>query len=372
MTIINNKITSRQFTILVFCVTIGDLVLNLSSLIAYESRQDAWLACLLGCILGLSFVLLYSAIAKRSGRLPFFTFTERVLGRWLGIMFSLSMLLFLFLTMSGFVREVSVFMVVHMLPGTPVQVTKLMFLIVIVIAARLGIEAFTRSAELFFAAFVLLFIFLVLSLIPSFELQYYEPVLASGPKPIIRGVMQTTLLVFSELYVFLKIIPHVLNKHKVKPNFIIGAALGGLVLVILTFLCIIVLGAEATARNLYPVYFLARKINVGNFIQRMEVIFTFMWIITTFVKLTVFFYAYCAGMARVLRMKDYRTLTFPTAIMLYVIASALSPNTVYQSYVLAKYWYLFNLTFAVLLPALLLITFIIRQKIQPDLLRQMR
>lgn len=368
----NGTISIRQFTILVFSVTVGDLVLNLSSIIAYESRQDAYLACAIGCTLGMLLVLMYSAIAKRCGNTPFFTFTDQVLGRWLGTIFALCMLMFLIVTVSGFMREVSVFMIIHMLPETPIQVTTFLLLSIVVIATRLGIEAFTRSAELFFGAFVLLFVILFLSLIPSLNFDYYEPILGLGAKPLIRGALQTSLLVFSELFVFLKIIPQIVNREKLQTNFIIGAALGSVVLIILTFLCLIVLGVESTARNVYPVYSLARKISVGNFLQRMELLFTIMWIFTTFIKITVFFYAFTTGLARLLRLKDYRTIIFPNAIFLYVLTASLSPNTIYQGYVLSKYWFLFNFTFAVCLPLLLLTTYHFRKKLNPLSLHQTR
>lgn len=365
MTINNNLITIRQFTILVFSVTVGDLVLNLASIIASESRQDAWLACIIGCALGLLLVLLYSTIAKRCGSTPFFTFTNQMLGRWLGTIFALCMLIFVLITVSGFVREVSVFMVIYMLPETPIQVTTLLLLLIIVIATRLGLEAFTRSAELFFGAFVFLFILFAISIIPSIHFDYYEPILGLGPKPLIRGIMQTTLLVFSELFVFLKIIPHVVSKQKLQVNFLIGATLGSIVLIILTYLCVIVLGVESTARHIYPVYALARKINVGNFLQRFELIFTVMWVFTTFIKITVYFYVFTTGLARLLRLKDYRTIVFPNAILLYVMTASLSPNTVFQSHVLSKYWFLFNFTFAVCLPLMLLAAIHLRKKLNP-------
>ncbi|MCM3674684.1 MULTISPECIES: GerAB/ArcD/ProY family transporter [Peribacillus] len=52
----------------------------------------------------------------------------------------------------------------------------------------------------------------------------------------------------------------------------VGQLLAGIVLIIITMFAILVLGPELTARQNYLIYMLAKKINIANFMTRLEAI----------------------------------------------------------------------------------------------------
>jgi spore germination protein KB len=45
---------------------------------------------------------------------------------------------------------------------------------------------------------------------------------------------------------------------------------------------------------------LARKINIGNFFQRVEAVLAFIWFFKVYLKLTICFYVTAAGLAQIL------------------------------------------------------------------------
>lgn len=51
------------------------------------------------------------------------------------------------------------------------------------------------------------------------------------------------------------------------------------------------MGAEITARQVYPSYIFAKKINIAHFLERIEAIMAGIWFLTIFFKLTLCFYA---------------------------------------------------------------------------------
>ncbi|MFX3914321.1 GerAB/ArcD/ProY family transporter, partial [Streptococcus suis] len=70
--------------------------------------------------------------------------------------------------------------------------------------------------------------------------------------------------------------------------FLKGAFLGGLVLVLVILMCILVLGADMTARHGYPSYVLAKQMKIGLFIQRLEAILAVVWFIAVNVKIMIY------------------------------------------------------------------------------------
>ncbi|MCM3305850.1 GerAB/ArcD/ProY family transporter [Priestia megaterium] len=71
---------------------------------------------------------------------------------------------------------------------------------------------------------------------------------------------------------------------------------GGLVMVTLTLLGILVLGPYYSQITMFPSYELGRRIDVGNFLQGIEVVIAILWFITLFFKLCIYFYATLLGL----------------------------------------------------------------------------
>jgi len=133
-----------------------------------------------------------------------------------------------------------------------------------------------------------------------------------------------------------------------------GALLGSLALFLMIILTILVLGVDATANSMYPSYYLAKKISIGKFLERIEAILSLMWFVTVFFKIILFFYGFLLGLSQLLKLREYNLLALPSAMLLMVLTIIISPNTTFYHEVITWYWPFFDLTFSVLFPLLLL------------------
>ena len=82
-----------------------------------------------------------------------------------------------------------------------------------------------------------------------------------------------------------------------------------MVLFTIIALTILVLGPDITGRNLYPSYMLA-KINIGNFLQRIEAVMAVMWFITLFYRISLYFYAIAIGISQIFHIKTISLWSF--------------------------------------------------------------
>ncbi|HEY0827215.1 MAG TPA: endospore germination permease, partial [Bacilli bacterium] len=258
--------------------------------------------------------------------------------------------------------EISDFMATQIMPETPIQATMILFLGIVVIGVRLGLETIARTAEIFLPWIIMLFFIMVLFLLPDIQIEKIQPVLEEGIKPVLRASYTFVAIPFMELAAFLMILPYVNEKHKLTKNFYFAAWIGGMVTIVTTVLCILVLGAEVTTRSSYASYVLAKKISIGDFLERLEVIIAIIWLLTIFFKLAICFYGVALGLAQMLKLKDYRPLLLPLAMILVVLSIIITPNVIHYNFFTARIWPLQDLAFGCLLPLLLLSVDVIRKR----------
>lgn len=355
------KISIRQFTILVMLTTIGDSILVLPSIATSFAKQDTWISAIIGLAVGLLAVYMFCIVGNLHPELTLIQSSQKILGTWIGSVVSIVFLVYPFITLVAFTREISDFMTTEMMPETPNQAIQILFSCIVVFGVRLGLEVIARTGEIFFPLIIFLFLLLVFFLCPQVEFEKLQPILENGIKPVLHGSLSFIAFPFMELFVFLMIYPYINQPKKIKKGFLQGALLGGLLLIILILISLLVLGADQTSRNMYPTYSLARRVTVGRFIERVEAMLALLWLLTIFMKSTFYFYVFNMGLAQLLKLRGYRMLTLPTALLLIVLAPIIAPNITYYNKVLGEYWPYFDLSYALLLPLLLLVAYYIRK-----------
>ncbi|MEW9672511.1 endospore germination permease [Ammoniphilus sp. 3BR4] len=350
----NGKIGVRQFTILVCLFTIGGIILIIPSILASEAKQDAWIAAILALGIGVLVIPLYSALGSRFPDMSLVEYSEEILGKWLGKTISLLFCTYFFVNTALTLRTIGDFMTTQVMPETPIQAILIIFLGIVIMGARLGLEPLSRAAEIFFPWVIFLFLVLAVSLFPQIKMENIQPMLEEGIKPVLRAAVPYVGSTFLELVVFLMIVPYINRTKKAGKALWEGALMGGIILTIISLLTVLVIGADMTARQTYPSYVLAKKINVANFLTRIEAIMAGIWFLTIFFKLTLFFYSTALSLAQTLKLKDYRFLTFPLGMILVVFTLVQSPNVVYLKTFNKEILFHYSLTFGLFFPLLLL------------------
>jgi|SRR5690625_777074 len=356
-------ISIHQFTVLVILITIGDAILVLPAIVTEFAKHDAWLSTILALAFGLLIVYLFLVVGSFYPKLNLIQYTVKIFGKWFGSIVSLFFLGYLFLSASAHVRELGDFITTQILPQTPIQVIHFMFIFMIIMVVRSGLEPIARTGELLFPIVFFFLMLLFVLVLPNVHMNWIQPMLANGIKPLLKGTLVATAFPFMELVVFLMILPSMNVQKKIRKGFFVGTIIGGAVLVLVVLLCILVLGESTTSRNIYPTFALARVIHIGQAIQRIEGIIAIIWTITTFLKISLYIYALHIGLVHLLKLEEYRILTFPIGMILFASSILVSPNITYFSNMIAYYWPFYDLTVAVFLPLLLMGVFFIRKKI---------
>ena len=356
------KINAGEFLILVIAFTIGSTILDIPSLLIGVSRQDAWIASALTTFLSLSFIFIYNQIATLYSSMTYIEMNEKVFGKWIGKILALFYLFYFYYLSASMIRDIGNFSTSVILIDTPIEVVMILFLLVSLFGIRLGLEVISRTALILFPWIVALLSILILFLIPEIKLENMQPLLGNGLKPIIKTVYRNVGLPYLELVIILMITPYVSEKAKINKAFYIGTLIGGIVLTVLVTFSILVLGADISSIETYPSYALGKKISIGDFLERIEVIVAIIWVLTIYFKLTICYYGLSIGLAQVLGLKSYKILLFPLAFLILTFSIFAHPNIVHFNDFTSITWTPYSLTVCLLLPLLLLLVGKVRQK----------
>ncbi|MEK3885409.1 endospore germination permease [Paenibacillus sp. PL2-23] len=368
MEIANGKISIRQFQILIVLATIGDSILILPTITASAAKQDAWLVMLVSLAGGLAVGAMFAMIANRiRGEASLGVALGKAFGSWIGAVFLLLLTYNFFMCGLTLLSAMSHFMNTQLMPETPVNAIVIVFLTVIIIACRYGVEAFARMAELLFPVFFILLLLLLALILPQADWGRVEPIAAQGMMPILRGTLTVLSAAFLEMVVLLTLVPHVVGTGSLTKPILKSFALGGLLLFAVVLLCVLVLGPNLMESKYYPTFVLAQKLTIGNFLERMEAIIAFVWIITVFYKTLLLFCAVITGVASLLKLKDGASLlSIPVGMIMMVLTVVSTPNITEYNYLLQTYYHWFDLTFCLLVPALLLTGLLLKGRGSPQ------
>ncbi|WP_238652160.1 GerAB/ArcD/ProY family transporter [Paenibacillus piscarius] len=357
----SKNLSSLQLFILTFGLMTGTSILDLPGTMAQIGREDAWIAALLTLFINLMMALLCLALCRLYPGQTLFEILESVLGRWAGKALSLIYLFYLLILTSALLGDLSTFITTEVMPETPLEATKIIFLLVLVISARKGIVILARLSELLFPWLLLLLMLLILALVPQANWTHIRPILEDGPGPALSASIQSAM--FQEPIVMMGFLPLVKLPGKQARAFLGGITAGGLVLCVLALLSVLVLGIEQTSNSTYPVFVLAKAINIGNVLQRVEGVLVTIWIMTFFIKISLLFLLLLQNLQTVFQLKRTTHLIYPFAVLLFVLASNIYINIVYLLDMVQKVWWKFASIYLVFLPLLVYGVALIRRKL---------
>jgi spore germination protein KB len=320
------KIEYRQLAILVLMFTIGTSIIIAPSMVASHAEQDGWISALLGSAVGIIFVWCYASMGKYFKGQSLVEIIFVTFGNYLGFVVALLFVGFCITLSSLVLSNLGNFVSTRVLVGTPINAIEFIFVVVVVIAVRLGIETIARSAEFLIPLFTFLFLILIFAVLPQLQIENIRPVFEHSTHEILQSSYGIITFPFGELLLFLMLTPLISKSQKITRGFVIGSFIGAMVIILITLVSILSLGGMGTATNTYPAFAIAKKIDIGGVMQRIEVIMAGIWMFSIFFKLSLCVYVTALSMKQLFRLKDINCLTFPITISLIPLSQWFSPN----------------------------------------------
>ncbi|MBP3039691.1 endospore germination permease [Bacillaceae bacterium Marseille-Q3522] len=317
------KTSSFQMTFLVFMPIISTAVLTIPSVTFKHAGRDLWISPILASVSGMFTAFIVYRLHKLFPNETIIQYSRHIVGGVLGKVIGF-IYLFYFLYVSGLIeREYADFVIISFLPNTPLSVVIGSIVLVSAFAVRSGLEVLGRISQLFFPIYMLPF-FLLLLLIPDFDVENMLPILEKGIGPPIRGAIQPALW-FNQVFLISMLLPFLTDREKGRKWSLVAVFVGMLTMLYLNFVNLFLFG-ESISTYTYPVFYAFRYISVATFFERFESVVIVIWVMGVFLKLSVFYYVLSFGTAQILQLTDHRPFVYPLGLLMILFGLWASPG----------------------------------------------
>ncbi|MBM4765139.1 GerAB/ArcD/ProY family transporter [Bacillus sp. B15-48] len=357
------KISVIQLFALIVLFELGSaLVVNLG----IGAKKDAWLAILLGMLVGIVLFFIYYFLFRQYPNVPFTGYAREIFGKYVGWIIGLFYVIFFVYSASRNVRYFGDLLLSSTMPETPLLALNILFVLTICYVLYLGFEVFARTSE------VLIVVLIVFGLIGNVfvffsgnvDLNHLRPFLEDGWKPILTTVFPLlSVFPFGELIVFAMLLPY-LNRPELAKKVSLSAIItSGLVLSWTMGLNISVLGIEDVERSTFPLLSTIGKVNLFEFIQRLDAIVVFTFLITMFFKTSIYFYVALIGIVDLFKLKNHQPMVLPVGVILILVSMLMASNyTEHTEESRNIEPYFLDLPIMVIIPLLMLFVTLIRNR----------
>ncbi len=250
-------------------------------------------------------------------------------------------------------------------PDAPQEYIGIIFGIAVIISLFLGIRGIFRTASLIAPLIAIAFILMFIILFKYVDYTNFTPLLGNNVSKFwLEGI--TRIGRFEGVFYFLLISPYVKSQSKVAYL----SFLQSLLLILPTiFLLVGIIPYPSIIENYFPIFELTRLISLGRFIQRVDSIFILLWILATFVYISLTTNYIIIYIQKILNLK------YSHRIIPIVVMSIIALSTIFVKYEIAikiRNILFVNITpfILIVLPIIMLIVANIKRRIKCQRLMQ--
>lgn len=349
------------------------------------TRQDSWAMAITGCLFSLPIVAIYGALLKKFPGKNLFEIDDIIFGGFVGKVVS-GLYLFFFLSLAALnMRDVGNFVADFLMPGTPLAAVFIIFLIACAYGIRKGIHNLMHLSTLFciitVAAVVINTILVLKDAQPGFLKPFFRLELAK----YIQGTISVGALPLGEILAFTMLTPMLEKNANATKPFFLGLIYSAISMAVLIIRDIITLGPLVAIVSL-PSFESVRYISLAGVLTRLESIYAVILTLLFLFKISVLLYASALGLTQMLNKHSSIVSTDSEACEagqdqhkknpqppLLLVCTALVffySLFVFESVMENRAWGatvapFFSLTFEFLLPAVALLTAILRKLGKP-------
>lgn len=297
-----------------------------------EVKNDAWISVIVSLFMFIPMLLIFSRLLALYKGKDLFDILIIIFGNVAGKIISIIYIWYAFHLGALVLRNFGEFINTIAMPETPMFVPLLCMGLVCIFAVRLGIEVLGRTTTYFLPiVFFILAVVLILSL-SDVHFSYLKPILGKGLTPVLKGGFSIFSFPFAETVLFIGVFSALKTKKSHVKVYLWGVFISASVIILITIRNICVLG-NMKGSFYFPSYQAVSQISIGDFIQRIEVTVSIVFVIGVLIKSSICLLVACKGIGKILNLYDYRSIVIHTGLLMIYFS-----YFVYDSIMDMKLW----------------------------------
>lgn len=326
------EISTLEASSIIISTVIGVGVLPLPLFAVQAGNTAAPLITLMAIGFSLIGIIVISLLGMRYPEQTIITYSQNIIGKWLGRIFGLLVIIFLAILTSLTSREFGEVVITAVLKETPLEVTVLVMLILAAFSTRHDMITFSYI-QLFYLPVILgpALLIVILSL-KNAKILYLLPVWGNEPNMIM--MMSGTLTIaalFQGAFVMTLVIPSMRNPKKAMKAGIWGILISGGTYLLIVIATLAVFGPGEISQLLWPTLELARTTSLpGNILQRLDIVFLAIWVVSVFTTLLSSYKLTIHAISQFFGLRDHKMFSF--FILPFVFIIAMIPQNILHMY----------------------------------------
>jgi spore germination protein KB len=226
------------------------------------------------------------------------------------------------------------------------------------IAAMIAFTAaciFKHEYVYFIPLILFVLIFVQLLAIPQLKFEYIKPVLGNGLIPVLKGGFSVFSFPFAETVVFIGTFASLKTKKSPYRVFFWGILISSVFILITTLRNISILG-NMLGSFYFPSYEAVSMIRIGQFIERIEVTVSIVFVFSVFVKSSICLLTTCMGIGKMFNLKNYRSIVIQTGLLMIYFSYIIYDSTMQMKYWAFKVYPYYAFVFQVIIPVVIWIS----------------
>lgn len=308
------KIENRQLLFILFIIRAVLPLATLPILTTGKALQDAWLSAILSFLVVAILAFMIVRLGLQFPKQTIVEFSQILLGKWPGIAVSfIPLWAFLHLAATD-IRIYGELLNTAFLPSTPLIFIISSMVLLAAIAIYLGLEIIGRMADFLLPWFLGLAIISLIIILPEVSLINFQPVLAKGMGEIMSSSL-VSIGFGAQLLILGILIPSITAPQKALKTTLTSLLGAFLVILLVLFVVIGKLGAFEGSYAVFPFLSSIRGLERSEFVERLEIFGILAWGFGLFISVSAYLYCGAKGLAQILKLRDYRPLVFPMAVI---------------------------------------------------------
>ncbi|NQX48786.1 endospore germination permease [Paenibacillus tritici] len=342
----------QSISIVVLFISGSSLFMGTSS----QSGNGSWIAQLLAILLAVPLVLIYARLHVLFPGKDLYDMLISVFGSVFGRMLSCLYIWYALHLGALVLCNFGEFSKTVALTSTPMLAPMLVIGLLCIWVVNAGIEVIGRSAKFLLLFSFIVIVFIQLLSVPKFEYHHMKPMLETGWGLVFADTAGSFTFPFAEIVIFLGAFGAMPAKGSARRVLIGGTLIAGLIIIMITLRNLLVLGPDILSSLYFPSYVAVSRINIGDFLTRIEGSAAIVFVTALFIKASLCLYVTSNGVSKVFKLKSYRSVVLQMGLIMVYLSDFIYADIMEMQSFAYHIYKVYALPFQVFIPVLLWLT----------------
>ena len=313
------SIEKKELTCILINVITAKMLFSYPRGMVENAGNAAWLQTVFVSLISCLIFWLVISLYKKAQMKSIIEISGEIGGKWLKIIVGIALTALLLFNASLTMRNLPESIKTVLLPLTPMRLILLIMALAVAFGAYMGIFSIARIHSIIIpASGVFLALFIIL-LLPNADITNLFPILGEGTYNIfVEGL--SSLGIFTDVIILFILLPMCKNHERVKSAAHSALIISSIINVLIVLFYNLVYSYPSSREFMFPVYQMTRLIKIGDFFQRLEAFFEFIWSLDVLLYSSLYLFCFCRIWQEAFDLKYYKPLILPFCVIMSAVS----------------------------------------------------